>query len=173
MNRFALWIALLPLTAVLAACGGDSVGAVGAVPAAWTTTKAGCAGAYHYSTTSYGPLGVPMYKTTVAIANDQPAARAVERWENGAVTDQWVETGAQIGTHAEGAPALTMEQLYDDCRTKILSGASGSYDVVFETAASGALTQCTAMRAKDCVDDCSAGVVVMDFACGGPPTPAP
>jgi hypothetical protein len=169
MSRFAFWSVLILFATVVAGCGNEP----GAIPAVWTTTKTDCAGAYHYSTNSYGPLGVPAYKTTVAITEDQAAARRFERWENGAITEQWVETSAEIGAHAEGAPALTMEQLYDDCRTKILSGDSGRYNIVFETDANGALARCTAELLPDCADDCSSGVVIMDFACGRLPAAAP
>jgi hypothetical protein len=169
MTRFVLSFALLLFPTVVAGCGDEPAGAI---PPAWMTTKAECAGAYRYSRNSYGPLGVPAYKTTVAINGDQAAARKFERWENGAITAQWVETSAEVGTHSEGAAALTMEQLYDDCRTKILSGAAGKYDIVFETDANGALQRCTSQVAPDCTDDCSSGVVVQDFACGGlPATP--
>jgi len=124
--------ALVSLLAV-AACGNDpppskASAAIAAGRAAWAARKPTCR-AYNYdrSDTVNGPNPI----TGVQIENDTPVWRSFidvnHLLDAGVSAEAWVESGAEIGSHARGYPAYTVEQLYDDCA--IVVDKSGVYDV--------------------------------------------
>jgi hypothetical protein len=161
---------LLALVAPLAACDADSID-LGPARQAWLETKASCDGAYHYThfhSSSTGTLTV----TKVEIVADRPTARRLEPTGPGAST--WSETGAEVGTHTEGWPALTMEQVYDACARDVLSLDPDQYTRTVEADARGVLQHCGSTVKKGCATDCSQGYSLGEFDCGPlPPDSTP
>jgi hypothetical protein len=166
---------LAPLLLILClATGCSSAPSDEAARQAWVMTKTSCS-TYHYaiehaSFTGYGS------RTTVQITNDVPTSRWYEAshldYSAGTagpppkvVDETWIEAGADVGTHAAGEPARTMEGLYDQCERKVLTQDPDKNEITFSADATGALKECW-FRPNACADDCAMGVTVSDFACG-------
>jgi hypothetical protein len=134
-------------------------------------TKPDCA-TYHYASTSSSVFGSSSV-TLVEITNDQPTRRSFVGHGYGsgadaAATTTWDETGAAIDTHPEGAPALTVEQLFASCAdSQARDPAQNQLFLAFNQI--GVPVMCGFIPAN-CVDDCYMGYTLSDFACG--PLPA-
>jgi hypothetical protein len=129
--------------------------------AAWKTTKASCDGAYHYTlayTSSTGGGSI----TKVAIVDDQPTVRRYGGFPGDTSIAPYEETGAQVGTHSQGWPASTMEQLHDTCVDNGMNGSS----LTFQADARGVIEHCYSTVKAGCQTDCSAGFNVSEFGCG-------
>jgi hypothetical protein len=60
------------------------------------------------------------WRTIIEVRGDGVVGRTYTRWgENGRVADSWGEDLRTLGTHREGAPALTIDGLYERCRTEL------------------------------------------------------
>ncbi|HEY2901268.1 MAG TPA: hypothetical protein VGL59_11875 [Polyangia bacterium] len=89
--------------------------------ATWASAKPTCP-SYYYTATVRSFFGF-CSETTIDIANDQPTRRSFARFDatgcsNGdaGLLEAWDELGTQqIDTHSDGAPALTVEGLFDVC----------------------------------------------------------
>jgi hypothetical protein len=170
--------------------GGSGVdaevpGNLAAAEATWAATKASCSAyTYERQDSSTGYCGT----TVIDIKNDQPAARYFTSARSACsdvdagVTEQWQEIGAdQIGTHADGFPAWTVEQIFSYCQT-ILAMNSGGNQIRFSVNSEGVPTTCTT-TVNSCVDDCSrtctgvcdcnasctSGIQLSSFVCQPPP----
>jgi hypothetical protein len=100
----------------------------------WAKREPDC-GAYYYdreSVMSHGAANI----TTVQIVAGAPAWRSYVPLTRGldprAAEDSWVEEGPDVGSHASGAPALTIEQLYDQCETLVEHAQATRYVVTIE-----------------------------------------
>jgi hypothetical protein len=90
--------------------------------ASWQATKPRCP-SYHYDRQLPDPMGRTSI-TTVQIVDDVP----VLRWFLATFStpgEEWQEGAGNIGTHPDGYPAETVEQLHDECRQLILYGWDG------------------------------------------------
>jgi hypothetical protein len=149
--------------------------------ALWAGGKATCP-TYHYAIGTSWFAGVALHGsretlTTIEIKDDSPTARRYEEAvmtepAGGGITAGWIET-ANIGAHAAGQPAETMEQLYADCSSHVLSQDPATAQITFQADTRGALQQCWYIS-NSCVDDCTPsgcagnckiGVVVSGFEC--------
>lgn len=152
--------------------GGNDAGyanQLAAAQAAWAAAKPSCP-VYRYETRVTSVFGF-CTTTTIAIANDLAISRSLiadrsfcSPSPDGGVVEQWSETVASdVGTHADGAPARTVEQLIAACG-QILASDPSKYEVSFGVASNGVPTHCTA-RLINCVDDCTDGIQIPVFAC--------
>jgi hypothetical protein len=162
--------ALTVLTAALCLAGlGCGKSAIDSARATWEQTVATC-DTYHYVAVDQSFIGITE-RTTIAISRGQPAGRSFVRTQGFGPSPQvvasWTEDAAHVGQHAEGRPAETMEQLYDDCAKNVLSQDPGQNQITFETDTRGVLLTCQFVP-DGCADDCAMGVVIQDFACGAP-----
>ena len=85
-------------------------------------------------------------------------------WEESSTPkiDKWfVETGASIGSYKEGAPPLTMDQLYEECKSTYLSADTNNW-VTFKSNSDGVLSAC-GYYPKNCMDDCFSGFTVTGY----------
>jgi hypothetical protein len=149
----------------------------------WSLTKTSC-GTYHYEVGrprfgGVAMLGSRQRATTIEITSDEPTARRyVERITTepagGGITSAWAETGAEVGTHSQGEPAKTMEQLYADCSSQVFSQDRTTNQITFQADDRGAIQRCWYVP-NSCVDDCTPfgcagncmmGVAISGFACG-------
>jgi hypothetical protein len=161
------------LFALAVAALGCADSALSGARRAWAQTETTCT-TYHYaiSTSSFSGTNT---KTTIEITANKPTARLYEQFHYdhtaGAATatkivdKAWTETGPDVGTHAEGMPAKTMETLYDDCARDVEPQDPAKNTVKIESDARGVLQQCWYVPLQ-CADDCKMGVSVEDFACG-------
>ena len=143
---------------------------------AWLTTKSTC-GTYHYSVPRSSFSGRNS-KTSIEITAGTATRRTGEQWHfvpgptsgTKVVDGQWTEVGPAVGTHDGAEPARTMDALYDDCASKVLSQDPTKNDITFKADTRGVLQQCWYVP-HDCADDCAVGVIIDEFACG--PLPGP
>jgi hypothetical protein len=111
--------------------------------------------------------------TAVVIAADQPIGRSFVQNQNGCVFDggattQWEEVGsAQIGTHRDGSPAKTVEQLLEECQT-IMAEDPSKYRFRLVVNPGGVPTTCVKTM-NNCYDDCTSGIQLTSFSCDIPP----
>lgn len=143
--------------------------------ATWDAAKATCA-TYHYNNEhQHFPFG-GCSKDAIEITDDQPTRRRGYGGAVGACADavevEWEETSAAIGSHAGGAAALTVEQLFADCQ-RSLAADPAMYELKLVIGPMGVPSTCGTVP-KNCADDCFTGFDLTDFACGSlPPSPPP
>jgi hypothetical protein len=104
--------------------------------AAWAARKQVCA-EYNYdrvpdpNTPSADSRGL----TAVQIADDAPVWRSFvgsSLFDGGPTGEIWVETGPEVGSHANGFPAATVEALYDECEALFGHAQANVYRIVVE-----------------------------------------
>jgi len=78
---------------------------------------------------------------------------------------QWEERGAEIGSHPDGAPADTVDVLYDRCARDVLTKDPKLNDISLEFDDAGILRLCSYFP-RGCQDDCSVGVLISDLQFG-------
>jgi hypothetical protein len=127
------------LAAALASCGAtDHDRAYSAARqslddgrASWARRKPSCL-AYTYERTSFSDLvGDEAPITTVHVDGDVPAWREYSVLvPDAGVGDSWLEEGADVGSHANGFPADTVEGLYEECETLLKVARATDYSVV-------------------------------------------
>lgn len=131
---------------------------------AWDAAKAKHADSYTYTRDfqSWSGFG---FQTTVVVAAGQVVERHYKAQHvSGGDSTQWSEVGAEVGTHDEGFPAVTVDALYDECATTVLTKDDQANWVHFSTDANNFLQACT-FTPKLCQDDCTRGPVIstLDF----------
>jgi hypothetical protein len=140
--------------------------------AIWAAAKPSCPN-YHYEALTWSFTGF-CTKTTIQIASDEPVRRSFMGGNDGCggtdagPTETWDEVGAlQIGTHADGASALTAEQLFAACQTSLAQDPSTN-TLTLTIGAEGVPTRC-GFTPINCADDCYMGFELSDVTCGSLP----
>jgi hypothetical protein len=141
-----------------------------AAEATWASAKASCS-SYQYTSTTSSVFG-SCAETTVHIANDKAVGRSFLDFTSGgcgggdaAPAETWSELSAQeVGTHSDGAAALTVEQLFAACQTS-LSHDPKQNTLTLTIGPEGVPTAC-GYTPINCVDDCYMGFRLSGFACG-------
>jgi len=113
--------------------------------AKWEKAKEGCGGDYSYTTGFTSAFGFGS-TTSVTVRGNKVAGRKYETFkqEDGkrVTKEEWVEEGKEVGTHKDGAPAKTLDDLYADakkvCEEKV--GAEKVRSLGFDNA--GLLAYC-------------------------------
>lgn len=173
MRGYALgsWQLAVVVAAMLAGCSSGS-DPLAQSQQAWAVTKRDCL-RYHYEITDQSFSG-SRWTTTVEIDGDRAITRRfVAENVDGAtgtltVTSTWTETGADIGTHPEGRPARTMEEVYAACARDVVPKDRSQNQVMIQADDRGVLQACWYVP-HGCQDDCVSGVVLSEFACGALP----
>ena len=180
MNK---WTLLAMVAAVGLGCGKGSSTATAdggyaaelqMAEATWASAKPSCP-EYHYQALTSSVFGL-CSETTIEIAKDQPVQRSYLFTSYGTCgsadagfVETWDEIGAQqVGTHADGAPALTVEQLFASCQTSLAQDPSAN-TIALTIGTDGVPTRC-GYTPINCEDDCSEGFQLSDFTCGPWPT---
>ena len=78
---------------------------------------------------------------------------------------QWEERGAELGSHPEAAPLATLDALYERCRSEVLTRDPDENRIYLEFDERGILETCV-YSPRNCVDDCSFGVTLVDVEMG-------
>lgn len=154
--------------------GGGYAAQLETAKATWASAKPSCPD-YHYESLSSSVFGF-CSKTTVEIANDQPIHRSYLAYTSGSCghsdagpSETWEEVGAQtIGTHADGAPALTVEQLFAACQASVAHNPNMN-TLTLTIGTEGVPTRC-GYTPVNCVDDCYSGFELSAVTCGPWPT---
>jgi hypothetical protein len=139
-----------------------------AAEATWATTKSTCP-EYHYAALASSVFGSSS-TTTIEIADDKPVERSFVGYpysqaRGDAGPETWDEVGStEIGTHTDGAAALTVEQLFAACRASLAQNPSQN-TLTLVVGTDGVPTAC-GYTPNNCADDCYMGFRVSDFACG-------
>lgn len=180
MNKWILWGMA---AAVALGCGksnsvttgdGGYAAKLQTAEATWASAKPGCP-SYHYEALTWSVFG-SCTTTTIEIANDQPIQRSYLAYTYGTCghsdagpAETWDEVGAQaVGTHADGAPALTAEQLFADCEGS-LAHDPGTNTLTLTIGSTGVPTRC-GYTPNNCLDDCYSGFELSNLTCGLWPT---
>jgi hypothetical protein len=107
--------------------------------------------------------------TTITVKRGLVAARKYEARQYTSqasgekeVTAQWTEDAHSLSTHAEGAPAQTLDQVYEQCSARYLSVDASRHTVYFENENNGILSLCGYVP-NNCQDDCFTGVRIASF----------
>lgn len=138
--------------------------------AAWAAAKPTCPD-YRYQSRRRSVFGY-CATTTVEIAEDEPVDRSFiagysscSPAPDAGLASAWSEVGAsQIGTHADGDPPRTVEQLIDACG-QILASDPSKYELfAFAADSNGVPTWCAATL-RSCVDDCTDRIEILSFSC--------
>lgn len=132
----------------------------------WKELKGIHGNSYVYSTTFTSWTGSGS-TTVIKVENGVITARYFEQFnrdENGAKTivNAYTETGATLGTHTEGAPLHTMDELYESCARKYLVVSEKKNKLYFETGRNDVMTLCGFVP-NDCADDCFKGIRVQSL----------
>ncbi len=149
---------------------GGYAGELETAKATWAGAKPNCP-SYHYEALSSSVFG-SCSKTTVEIADDQPIHRSYLAYTYGSCghsdagpAETWEEVGAQaVGTHADGAPALTVEQLFTACQASLAHDPSMN-TLTLTIGTEGVPTRC-GYTPVDCLDDCYSGFELSAVTCG-------
>ncbi len=128
---------------------------------AWTQLKGENGNHYKYQRSFVSYFGFGSI-TSFEVKDDVVISRVYEAFdENFNTTETWTEQGAEVGVHGDesGAePPRTVEQLYEECRSDVLS-KSRVENYVFLSFFDDVLLECVYIP-KSCADDCAVGVSV-------------
>ena len=148
--------------------GGNLQSLLAAAQAEWAQAKTSCS-AYSYNREVSSVFGFCAV-TTVAVSSDVVSSRGYVAGDSGCpptpdggITENWSESGAQVGTHTDGAPAETVEQLFAECQS-ILALDPSQYSFALTIGFLGIPVTCKATL-KQCADDCTTGIQINEFSC--------
>ena len=109
-------------------------------------------------------------ETTMKVENGKVVARYFEAFiisdEDGSkkITDSYrEESKKEIGSHEEGAPPLSIDDLYKTCLAEYLIFDPGANMVYFETTKDGIIALCGYVP-TGCADDCFQGLKISYFS---------
>jgi len=163
------WIALVALLA--GGCGDGSGDPLSEAEKAWAGSKSSCS-TYSYVREAQEPSTIAKQFTSVEVSGDVATRRHFSR--PASPQDGYDEVGADIGTHTRGYPALTVEELLDECMTVWRPGTATSPDRACATKESCTFTWRTDERGVplECVPhpvgvavDGQLGIIIATFAC--------
>jgi hypothetical protein len=126
---------------------------------AWQDLKAADDGTYQYTRSSSSFTGARS-TTTFVVEADVVVRRSFEGYdEDGVLVESFDEEGADVGSNEGAKPAHTIDELYEICRTEVLTQdpASNRFYLTFRD--DGVFELCTYVP-DDCADDCSEGVEI-------------
>jgi hypothetical protein len=109
--------------------------------------------AYSYSRRGLSWLGYNGV-TTITVREDGVVVRRDFTPSGGGAG--WTESGDEIGSHDEGSPAKTLEELYADC-DDVLAADPATHDINFELDDQGFLKTCYSAQ-RSCEEDCFSGI---------------
>lgn len=101
--------------------------------------------------------------TKIVVENNRVESRYFFEWQqSSSPTLIWAESFMELGLHNEGAPAKTIDQLYQQCKDDILSKPEDKFKVTVVLDRFNLLQQCS-YREFACFDDCTKGIKIDDL----------
>lgn len=107
-------------------------------------------------------------ETTIMVMDGQVVSRNYKAYiisENDGskeITETYTETEGDLGSHSEGAPPVTLDELYEDCRTEYLMVDPETHTIYFDTTEEGVISLCGHVP-ELCGDDCFVGFRLTRF----------
>ncbi|CAA9559048.1 MAG: hypothetical protein AVDCRST_MAG86-453 [uncultured Truepera sp.] len=100
----------------------------------WQQLAAENGDSYRYVVNAGSVLGGPGYNTTLTVQEGEVVQRDLEITEiddagNVTVVESWSETGAAVGSHAEGAEPITIDGRFETCKQEVDKPDINAYDV--------------------------------------------
>lgn len=108
-------------------------------------------------------------RTSLQVNNGEVVSRSFEAFQQSHETgdeeilETYNETVSDLGSHEEGAPVLTIDELYEICASEYLVVDASENTIYFETDDQGLLSTCGFVP-KGCMDDCYIGLSISEFS---------
>jgi hypothetical protein len=131
---------------------------------AWENLKSNNGNSYRYTTEFNSWVGFGS-KTIIEIQNGTVISREYEEFstnESNSSLLSYMETGSDLGSHTEGAPVATVDELYDSCISNYLFVDANTNYINFQTNEIDLLKSCSYIP-KNCADDCVVGIQLSNF----------
>ncbi len=163
MNRYLLFAVGILL---ISSCKKDAIEYKSAFKrsyAAWQQFKQSSENSYRYTVTSGSWTGVSS-ETTIVVQNGQVSRRTyvyrvpTDTPGESVIATEWTEEGDAVGTHAEGADWITLDEIYDRAETDWLKKRAGA-ETFFEAKNAGLISVCGYVP-EGCADDCFNGISI-------------
>lgn len=146
----------------------------------WLDFKETSNNSYHYVVKTWSFVGIST-QTKITVSNGIVSKREFEYTQGFDVLElpeeeqtwleekKWVEEQDQIGSHANGAEPLTLDEVYDKAGNIWLKGQhefgssfSGEVTITFEAENQGMISVC-GVTPKNCMDDCFFGIRITEI----------
>jgi hypothetical protein len=151
---------LLVVAAALSGCGSDyneiEQEQLGRSRDTWTAVKGSPSRHYRYADRNSSLTGASWETLVEVQANVVIRRTYTARDIAGVVTTTWTEEAAAVGTHTEGAPPLTVEEVYTACSSNVLSRNPAVNRITLTFHPDGVMQTCV-YEPKNCQDDCAIG----------------
>lgn len=134
---------------------------------AWNRLKKKNGESYEYQTEFNSFSGFSSV-TTITVLKNKVIQRTFQQYkltDNGKkvkTEHSYFENENELGNNQAGAPAATIDMLYDSCINKYLKINSEQNTIYFSTHDNGILKSCGYIP-KYCMDDCFTGVTIKSF----------
>ncbi|MBD0833156.1 hypothetical protein [Aestuariibaculum sediminum] len=140
----------------------------------WNNLKDSNGNSYKYTISTRSVFGSGT-NTTITVINGIVFSRVHESYslfnedtghylgfENRIVLENFTENKTALNTHASGAPAITIDNLYDSCLREYLSVDASDNKVVFNYDSNDIIKDCYYIP-DGCMDDCTVGIKLSNF----------
>lgn len=128
----------------------------------WNKRKKINGASYLYTVSSVSVFGFGS-NTTLTVNNGIVISRAYEAYNynegNKEITESWTENQNELGTHNDGAEAISLDKIYAICKSDILTVNEDENYITFLTENDGVVSTCSYFP-KNCQDDCSMGFTI-------------
>lgn len=108
----------------------------------WERLKATHGETYTYVASTLRDDGEGHEDTQVSVADGIVVERSYAYYDPNGLVTKWRESSDQVGAHAEGAPPLTVDDLYMECRESTLSLDPATHWLVLDFDQQGLLQRC-------------------------------
>ncbi len=131
---------------------------------AWEEAKTALGNSYEYTSEMSSVFGFGS-TTVIEVNKGEVVSRTYEAYtldpetREKIVGNSWVETSLELNSHTEGAPTLTIDEIYFRCKNEILSVNESQNYISFSAENQGILSVCTYFP-KNCADDCGVGFYI-------------
>lgn len=103
------------------------------------------------------------YETTIYVSNGRVVRRDSKVWDsNSNSPEEYSEKEDSLGSHDYGSRLLTVEQIYDRCKSEVLTKDPLKNKIYIQFNDEGILEDCS-YRPIGCMDDCSFGYYIYNL----------
>ena len=129
---------------------------------AWLSFKESSGNSYRYTVTGYSWTGIS-WQTTISVTNGKITRRAFKyTLPVGSSVNippdalEWTEDENEINLHPNGAPAITLDEVYEKARSEWLTKRKNA-KTYFEAKNNDLISSCGYVE-DGCADDCFTGI---------------
>ena len=140
----------------------------------WKNLKESNNDSYSYTVSSRSVFGSGT-NTTITVLDGKVTSRVYESYtlynentghylgfDNRIILEAFSEEKTTLGTHTSGAPALTIDELYNTCLNDYLSVDAQDNHITFNYDSNNIIENCYYVP-DGCMDDCAVGVSLSNF----------